>query len=653
MAALAMVAAVTAAFGPTPAHALDWTLPASTLSQTFANTPNQQVAVGADGTTTVVWRENNGLNDIIRASTRGPGGSWPNPATAGAVESLSASGFDSDSPQVAIGADGTATAVWTIYDGAAYIVQAATRSPGQASFGPAENLSQSGQSAAGPQVAIAPDGTTTVIWRRSNGSNSIVQAATRQAGQGTFGAVQDLSQAGRSAFLHQVATGASGATVVVWSRSDGTSPVIQAASRAPGEASFGTPETLSQTGQSAGDPQAAIAGDGTTVVTWRRSNGSNLIIQAAVRASGQTAFGTAQNLSAAGLDAVVPQVAAAPDGTTTVTWNGSNGTNLVVWAATLQAGQASFGAPEVLSANGQSSFDQQVAVAPDGATTVTWTRTNGSDVVMQATTRPAGGAWPDPNSPGSVTDLSEAGANGQYPQIGVAGDGSFTVAWQFYSAGTGGNNVVQAATSGSTSYPLTVTRGGAGFGTVTSAPAGIDCGATCSASFPLSSKVTLTATAASGSSFTGWGGSCSGSGATCTVTILGTRSATATFSSNPAPAPSNQFRLGSSRVIGNAIRTRVSLPGAGRLTQAGTFRTRSSSTRSAAATRTACRATPARVSGQATVTENCRLTTAARSARKKGAVSVRLCTTFVPTGGTARTTCRTVRLSSQRPHYTG
>ena len=75
---------------------------------------------------------------------------------------------------------------------------------------------------------------------------------------------------------------------------------------------------------------------------------------------------------------------------------------------------------------------------------------------------------------------------------------------------------------------LTVTRTGPGSGTVTSAPAGIDCGSTCSASFPVETMVTLTATAAAGSIFTGWTGDCSGTG-TCTVTMDQARAVTATF----------------------------------------------------------------------------------------------------------------------------
>jgi len=79
---------------------------------------------------------------------------------------------------------------------------------------------------------------------------------------------------------------------------------------------------------------------------------------------------------------------------------------------------------------------------------------------------------------------------------------------------------------------VTVVRAGLGNGSVSSAPAGITCGTTCSASFPSGSSVVLTATPAAGSVFGGWsGGGCSGTG-TCTVTPTSAMTVTATFASS-------------------------------------------------------------------------------------------------------------------------
>jgi hypothetical protein len=78
-----------------------------------------------------------------------------------------------------------------------------------------------------------------------------------------------------------------------------------------------------------------------------------------------------------------------------------------------------------------------------------------------------------------------------------------------------------------------------GDGTVTSAPAGIDCGKACTATF--TGPVTLTATPATGSTFSGWDGACSGTGG-CAVAMSGDASVRATFRGGPPP-PSQSFML--------------------------------------------------------------------------------------------------------------
>ena len=80
-------------------------------------------------------------------------------------------------------------------------------------------------------------------------------------------------------------------------------------------------------------------------------------------------------------------------------------------------------------------------------------------------------------------------------------------------------------------YPVTVDLQGSGGGTVSSSPARIDCGATCTASFAAGSTVDLTADADSASAFTGWSGGCAGLSSTCSVTVSSPTDVVASFDS--------------------------------------------------------------------------------------------------------------------------
>jgi hypothetical protein len=121
-------------------------------------------------------------------------------------------------------------------------------------------------------------------------------------------------------------------------------------------------------------------------------------------------------------------------------------------------------------------------------------------------------------------------------RIGLSRDGNYfpgTIGQvRIYNRALTGAEVQQLVTSDGgtrTTHSLTVTRNGAGTGSVASSSPGIDCGSDCSEGYVNGIGVTLAATPASGSVFAGWsGGGCSGM-ATCTVTMDTAKGVTASF----------------------------------------------------------------------------------------------------------------------------
>ncbi len=182
-------------------------------------------------------------------------------------------------------------------------------------------------------------------------------------------------------------------------------------------------------------------------------------------------------------------------------------------------------------------------------------------------------------------------------------------------------------------FDLVLSKSGTGVGTVTSSPAGIDCGSDCSETLVDGASVPLTAKPTTGSSFAGWSGSgCSGT-STCTVTILGARFVDAKFTK----LPSNNFRVHSVKVGVNGLTSTFVVPGRGKPTQR-VMRT--------AGGLTVCK-TSAKATKAGTVKLTCKLSSATRAALRKRSLRVSVKTTFTPTGGLTASKTKLIKLLRQ------
>jgi hypothetical protein len=183
-----------------------------TLSKHAAIDP--QVAVDPQGRATVVWRRfaDRKPNQRVEAVRLGRDGK------PGKVKTLSGGAFD---PRVAVDRRGRATIVWVRSKRKQGTVRVqSVRLGADGRPGAVRTLSKSFAST--PQVAVDSRGRATVIWawgRRGSGIQRI--QARRVPRRGAPEVVRTLSEPGQSAFNPQVAVDSQGRPTVVWWLSDG------------------------------------------------------------------------------------------------------------------------------------------------------------------------------------------------------------------------------------------------------------------------------------------------------------------------------------------------------------------------------------------------------------------------------------------------
>ena len=344
---------------------------------------------------------------------------------------LSAPGQSAEAPQVAVDPAGDALAVWSRSNGTNTIVEAASRQAGGA-WSSSLALSASAQNAHSPQVAIDAAGEALAVWTRYDGSNTIVEGSSAQIGGAWRGPTQ-LSAPGQSAEAPQVAVDPAGDVLAVWSRSNGTNTIVEAASRQAGGA-WSSSLALSASAQNAHSPQVAIDAAGEALAVWTRYDGSNTIVEGSSAQIGGAWRGPTQ-LSAPGQSAEAPQVAVDPAGDALAVWSRSNGTNTIVEAASRQAGGA-WSSSLALSASAQNAYSPQVAIDAAGEALAVWTRYDGSNTIVEGSSAQIGGAWRGP------TQLSAPGQSAEAPQVAVDPAGDALAVW---SRSNGTNTIVEAA----------------------------------------------------------------------------------------------------------------------------------------------------------------------------------------------------------------
>ena len=176
-------------------------------------------------------------------------------------------------------------------------------------------------------------------------------------------------------------------------------------------------------------------------------------------------------------------------------------------------------------------------VTMTAARTVTATFTSHKLTVMRAGTG-TGSVTSAPAGIDCGVDCTEGLVPGTSVQlVATPAPGSGFMSWTGCGSIVNGSCVVtmtapRTVTATFTSHKLTVIRPGTGAGSVTSAPAGIDCGVDCTEGLVPGTSVQLVATPAPGSGFMSWTGCGSIVNGSCVVTMTAPRTVTATFTSH-------------------------------------------------------------------------------------------------------------------------
>jgi phage terminase large subunit-like protein len=389
------------------------------------------VAVAADGTATVVWSARTNGRFTVYMRRIGPGETGP-------VTALSDPSQDAFAPQVAVAPDGTATVAWIRSDGSNFLVQARRVDPAGSVDASTKNLSQTGQDAAAPRVDVGPDGTATVVWKRYDGAHYLVEerrltpAGERLPAEAT----NVLSEAGQDAVEPAVAAGPDGTATVAWSRYDGAHSIVQTRRIDAAGAPEATTRSLSVEGQSAVQPQVAVAPGGAATAVWTRFDGSHWVIQGQRLSAAGLPEGTAATLSNNTRNAAEPQLSVGTDGKVTVVWERYDGSSFVVQSRRIDAAGALAAATLSLSATGRDAGEPQVDVAPTGTATVLWSRYDGSNWIVQRRDIAAD------ETLSAVSNLSAAGRRGSGPALAWGSGGNLMTTWRRFE---GSGDAVEAA----------------------------------------------------------------------------------------------------------------------------------------------------------------------------------------------------------------
>lgn len=194
---------------------------AETLSSTLHHASNPSVSKDPYGDAVVVWEEAEGGRHYIEGAFFSSANSrWSDPILLSDPESRAIH------PQVSKDASGVAIAVWEVSNESYHTIEASLYDPQLGHWSRPYKLSDEAFHSFDPQVSVDAKGDGIVLFRRANGSESVIQSASYNRSTQSWNSVQDVSESGHYAMTPQIGTDAAGRAFAVVHPDDGSNYTV-------------------------------------------------------------------------------------------------------------------------------------------------------------------------------------------------------------------------------------------------------------------------------------------------------------------------------------------------------------------------------------------------------------------------------------------
>ena len=301
-----------------------WTVP-EIVEFSLGRARGIQLAADGTGTTTVVWVQQELNLSGLWANRHVPGEGWQEPLR---IEPVAGELY---APRLALDTRGRGFVVWERRQGDRLRIRASRYTPENGWALPRE-IGVGEGNAVSPQVAVHADGSAIAAWtlRTDTGSRRVI--ARRFATDTGWGAPREFSANGEDAYDVRIAMDGAGNGFATWEQETHGEETVVASRFEPG-AGWGAPVQLEVDGEEAYGPRLAVSPDGNAIVAWIRADGETGVI-AAARYTRERGWERPVIVQGGDLLYVFDlDITAGPEGGVLATWCQTDGSRNNVWYA--------------------------------------------------------------------------------------------------------------------------------------------------------------------------------------------------------------------------------------------------------------------------------------------------------------------------------